>query len=74
MKQAHKNVGVWITNEIELNPLESRKSIDVEMREPWAMKQEHKNVAYKRNRTELSLISKINKGRDARAMSNEAST
>ena len=38
------------------------------------MKQAHKIVAYKWNRTERSLISKINKGRDARAMSNEAST
>ena len=58
----------------ETNDLGSRKSMDVEMREPWAMKQAHKNVAYKWNRTERSLISKINKGRDARAMSNEAST
>ena len=58
----------------ETNDLGSRKSMDVEMREPWAMKQAHKNVAYKWNRTERSLISKINKGRDSRAMSNEAST
>ena len=57
-----------------MSPLGSRKSINVEMREPWAMKQEHKNVAYKRNRTEQSLFLKINKGRDARAMSNEANT
>ena len=42
------------------------------MREPLAMKQAHKNVVYKRNRAERSLISKINKGRDWRAMSNEA--
>ena len=60
MKQAHNNVGVWITNEIELNLLGSRKSIDVEMGEPWAMKQAHKNVAYKQNRTESSRILKIN--------------
>ena len=45
----------------ETNDLRSRKSMDVEMREPWAMKQAHKNVAYKWNRTERSLISKINK-------------
>ena len=45
----------------ETNDLGSRKSMDVEMREPWAMKQAHKNVAYKWNRTERSLISKINK-------------
>ena len=35
----------------ETNDLRSRKSMDVEMREPWAMKQAHKNVAYKWNRT-----------------------
>ena len=58
----------------ETNDLGSRKSMDVEMQEPWSMKQAHKNVAYKWNRTKRSLISKINKGRDSRAMSNEAST
>ena len=46
----------------ETNDLGSRKSMDVEMREPWSMKQAHKNVAYKWNRTERSLISKINNG------------
>ena len=71
MKQAHMNAAY---NGIELNDLWSRKSIKVEMREPWAMKQAHKNVAFKWNRTERSLIKKTNKGRDSRAMSNEAST
>ena len=53
----------------ETNDLGSQKSMDVEMREPWAMKQADNNVAYKWNRTEPSRISKINRCRDERAMS-----